>query len=144
MKRSVEHILTTHTGSLPSPSQLVEVMFAKEEGKNVDPQLMDQRVRDAVREVVKHQHDCGIAVVSDGEMSKLSYATYVTERLSGFGGKSDRPKLPAHCFVSIVTNFTTASCEQDSPWKSGNEAVENTLKMLPQVRNILKRPKHSS
>ena len=64
-------------------------MFAKEEGKNVDPQLMDQRVRDAVREVVKHQHDCGIAVVSDGEMSKLSYATYVTERLSGFGGSDD-------------------------------------------------------
>jgi len=93
MKRSVEHILTTHTGSLPRPSQLVEVMFAKEEGRNVDPQLMDQRVRDAVKEVVRHQHECGIAVVSDGEMSKLSYATYVTERLSGFGGKSDRPKL---------------------------------------------------
>ena len=64
MKRSVEHILTTHTGSLPRPSQLVEVMFAKEEGRNVDPQLMDQRVRDAVKEVVRHQHECGIAVVS--------------------------------------------------------------------------------
>jgi 5-methyltetrahydropteroyltriglutamate--homocysteine methyltransferase len=50
-------------------------------------------VRDSVREVVEHQHAVGIDVVSDGEMSKLSYATYVTERLTGFGGKSNPPKL---------------------------------------------------
>ena len=93
MKRSVERILTTHTGSLPRPDKLVELMFEKEEGRAVDAKLLAERVRASVREIVERQHAVGIDVVSDGEMSKLSYATYVTERLSGFGGKSDRPKL---------------------------------------------------
>ena len=93
MKRSVDRILTTHTGSLPRPEKLVELMFEKEEGRAVDPRLLAERVRSSVREVVARQHAAGIDVVSDGEMSKLSYATYVTERLSGFGGKSTGPKL---------------------------------------------------
>ncbi|HSC05768.1 MAG TPA: cobalamin-independent methionine synthase II family protein [Steroidobacteraceae bacterium] len=93
MKRSVGRILTTHTGSLPRPDKLVELMFAKEEGRAVDPQLLAERVRNAVREVVERQQAAGIDIVSDGEMSKPSYATYVTERLSGFAGKSEKPKL---------------------------------------------------
>jgi 5-methyltetrahydropteroyltriglutamate--homocysteine methyltransferase len=93
MKRSVEHILTTHTGSLPRPDRLVELMYAKEEGKPVDARALASCVRDSVREVVERQASIGIDVVSDGEMSKPSYATYVTERLTGFGGRSDRPKL---------------------------------------------------
>jgi len=93
MKRSVERILTTHTGSLPRPQKLVDLMFEKEQGHPVDARLLADRVRESVREIVKHQHSVGIDVVSDGEMSKLSYATYVTERLSGFGGKSVFPKL---------------------------------------------------
>ena len=93
MKRSVERVLTTHTGSLPRPQRLVALMFEKEEGRAVDPRLLAERVQSSVREVVERQHAVGIDVISDGEMSKLSYATYVTERLSGFGGKSDRPKL---------------------------------------------------
>jgi 5-methyltetrahydropteroyltriglutamate--homocysteine methyltransferase len=93
MKRSVGRILTTHTGSLPRPDKLVELMYAKEEGRKVDAQVLAGRVRDAVREVVVRQKSVGIDVVSDGEMSKPSYATYVTERLSGFAGKSERPKL---------------------------------------------------
>ena len=93
MKRSTERILTTHTGSLPRPASLVELMFAKEEGRKVDPGALAARVRESVKEVVAHQHEAGVDVVSDGEMSKPSYATYVTERLTGFGGKSERPKL---------------------------------------------------
>jgi 5-methyltetrahydropteroyltriglutamate--homocysteine methyltransferase len=93
MKRSTDRILTTHTGSLPRPEKLVEIMFAKEEGQAVDPELLRTRIRDAVREVVARQCAVGIDVVSDGEMSKPSYATYVTERLTGFGGRSERPKL---------------------------------------------------
>ena len=93
MKRSVDRILTTHTGSLPRPEKLVELMFQKEEGRAVDAKLLAERVRDSVREIVEHQHAVGIDVVSDGEMSKLSYATYVTERLTGFGGISNPPKL---------------------------------------------------
>ena len=93
MKRSVDRILTTHTGSLPRPERLVELMFEKEEGHAVDAKLLAERVRDSVREIVERQHAVGIDVVSDGEMSKLSYATYVTERLTGFGGISNPPKL---------------------------------------------------
>ena len=93
MKRSTDRILTTHTGSLPRPEKLVDLMFAKEEKRPVDAAKLAASVRDSVREVVKRQHEVGIAVVSDGEMSKPSYATYVTERLTGFAGKSDRPKL---------------------------------------------------
>jgi 5-methyltetrahydropteroyltriglutamate--homocysteine methyltransferase len=93
MKRSAERILTTHTGSLPRPQRLVDLMFAKEEGREVDALVLGDCVRDSVREVVARQHAAGIDVVSDGEMSKPSYATYVTERLTGFGGKSERPKL---------------------------------------------------
>ena len=93
MKRSVDRILTTHTGSLPRPEKLVELMFAKEEGRPVDAELLNRRIRESVREVVEHQKRIGIDVVSDGEMSKPSYATYVTERLTGFAGESKRPKL---------------------------------------------------
>jgi 5-methyltetrahydropteroyltriglutamate--homocysteine methyltransferase len=93
MKRSVDRILTTHTGSLPRPERLVELMFEKEDGRPVDAAELAKRVRDSVREVVEHQAAAGIDVVSDGEMSKLSYATYVTERLAGFGGQSVGPKL---------------------------------------------------
>ena len=93
MKRSVDRILTTHTGSLPRPQRLVDLMFEKEQGHAVDAKLLADTVRDCVREIVEHQHAVGIDVVSDGEMSKLSYATYVTERLSGFGGRSVLPKL---------------------------------------------------
>jgi 5-methyltetrahydropteroyltriglutamate--homocysteine methyltransferase len=93
MKRSTDRILTTHTGSLPRPEKLVELMFAREEGRAVDGAQLDRSIRDSVREVVERQQAAGIDIVSDGEMSKPSYATYVTERLTGFGGKSERPKL---------------------------------------------------
>ena len=93
MKRSIDRILTTHTGSLPRPDRLVELMYAKEEGKPVDARALAACVSDSVREIVARQSMVGVDVVSDGEMSKPSYATYVTERLTGFGGSSDRPKL---------------------------------------------------
>lgn len=93
MRRSADRILTTHTGSLPRPTDLVELMFAKEERKPVDAQVLAERVSAAVGDVVRRQQEIGIDVVSDGEMSKPSYATYVTERLTGFGGESDLPKL---------------------------------------------------
>ena len=88
MKRSSERFLTTHTGSLPRPEDLIRTMFAKEEGVPVDPDALRARVALAVKEVVHKQCQAGIDVVNDGEMSKPSYATYVKDRLSGFGGTS--------------------------------------------------------
>jgi 5-methyltetrahydropteroyltriglutamate--homocysteine methyltransferase len=88
MQRSSDRFLTTHTGSLPRPLDLIRTMFAKEEGVPVDPSALAARIRSAVAEVVRKQVDAGVAIVSDGEMSKPSYATYVKDRLNGFGGAS--------------------------------------------------------
>jgi len=93
MKKSTDRILTTHVGSLPRPDELIELMFARAEGDAVDPELLERKTREAVDEVVAHQKAVGVDVVSDGEMSKPSYATYVTERLTGFAGTSNPPKL---------------------------------------------------
>jgi 5-methyltetrahydropteroyltriglutamate--homocysteine methyltransferase len=83
---SRERFLTTHTGSLPRPDDLIRMMYAKEEGVPVDPAALDARVKTAVAEVVKKQAEAGVDLVNDGEMSKPSYATYVKDRLNGFGG----------------------------------------------------------
>src|SRR5215469_15397813 len=88
MRRSTDAFLTTHTGSLPRPPDLIRMMFAREEGVPVDTAALEARVRAAVAETVKKQVEAGVAVVNDGEMSKPSYATYVKDRLAGFGGAS--------------------------------------------------------
>jgi 5-methyltetrahydropteroyltriglutamate--homocysteine methyltransferase len=88
MKRSTERFLTTHTGSLPRPEDLVRAMFAKEEGVPVDAAALKSRIRSAVAAVVEKQIEAGVDIVNDGEMSKPSYATYIKDRLHGFGGES--------------------------------------------------------
>src|SRR5689334_22699530 len=86
MKRSTERFLTTHTGSLPRPDDLIRMMYAKEEGVPIDRTALAQRVRAAVAEVVQKQAAAGVDLVNDGELSKPSYATYIKDRLNGFGG----------------------------------------------------------
>jgi 5-methyltetrahydropteroyltriglutamate--homocysteine methyltransferase len=86
MIRSTDRFLTTHAGSLPRPDDLVRIMYAKEEGRAVDRAELATHIRDAVARVVAQQKETGIDIVSDGEMSKPSYATYIKDRLSGFGG----------------------------------------------------------
>ena len=86
MKHSTDRFLTTHTGSLPRPDDLIRMMYAKEEGVPVDPAALGERVRAAVAEVVKKQADAGVDLINDGELSKPSYATYIKDRLNGFGG----------------------------------------------------------
>ncbi|MGH6739891.1 MAG: hypothetical protein ACREDY_12830 [Bradyrhizobium sp.] len=81
MQRSTDRFLTTHTGSLPRPDDLIRMMYAKEEGVQVDPQALAARVREAVTDVVKRQAEAGVDLINDGEMSKPSYATYVKDRL---------------------------------------------------------------
>jgi 5-methyltetrahydropteroyltriglutamate--homocysteine methyltransferase len=88
MIRSEERILTTHTGSLPRPEDLIRMMFAAMEGVPVDRAALAARIKSAVQEVVDRQRAAGIDIVNDGEMSKPSYATYIKDRLSGFGGES--------------------------------------------------------
>lgn len=88
MIRSEDRILTTHTGSLPRPEDLIQMMFAAMEGIPVDREELSARIASAVKEVVAKQREAGVDLVNDGEMSKPSYATYIKDRLTGFGGES--------------------------------------------------------
>ena len=87
MRRSRDRILTTHTGSLPRPADLDQLIADREAGQEVDAAAFAKRVDDAVADVVASQLAVGVTVVSDGEMGKPGYSTYVKDRLTGFGGK---------------------------------------------------------
>src|SRR5262249_32977065 len=89
MAYGFNRFLTTHTGSLPRPDDLIRTMFAKEEGVPVDRPALAARIRSAVAESVQKQVEAGVDLVSDGELSKPSYATYVKDRLTGFAGTSN-------------------------------------------------------
>lgn len=88
MNETTDRILTTHTGSLPRPADLIQMMWAVGDGIPVDREALGRRVAEAVRETVEKQLAAGISIVNDGEMSKPSYATYVKDRLEGFAGES--------------------------------------------------------
>jgi methionine synthase II (cobalamin-independent) len=115
MKHSTERFLTTHTGSLPRPDDLVRMMYAKEEGVPVDAAALAGRVRAAVADVVRKQRDAGVDLVNDGEVSKPSYATYIKDRLDGFGGTAIRS-----C-IRIWPNFR-ASLSACSATRAGHAA----------------------
>jgi 5-methyltetrahydropteroyltriglutamate--homocysteine methyltransferase len=83
MKRSDHKILTTHTGSLPRPSNLVDALNAKELGEGYDTRRLEDRVKRAITEVVRRQADTGLDVINDGEHSKVSWMAYARGRLSG-------------------------------------------------------------
>ena len=90
MKTSSERILTTHVGSLPRPEALVEILDAQAQGRDYDPAALEAGAAEAVRDIVARQLASGVDIVSDGEMSKLSYTYYLRHRLSGIG-PGDRP-----------------------------------------------------
>jgi 5-methyltetrahydropteroyltriglutamate--homocysteine methyltransferase len=94
MKRSLDAIITTHTGSLPRPDDLVELLYAQEHAEGGAVAGLDGRVRGAVAESVRQQVDTGIDVVNDGEMSKVSYSTYVNARLTGFDSRVQVQRYP--------------------------------------------------
>ena len=83
-------IATTHVGSMPRGPELTELLLARDAGKPYDAAAFDAAVSDAVNRSVAFQRDCGVDLVSDGEMGKVGYSTYMIERLSGFGGHIDR------------------------------------------------------
>ncbi len=78
--------LTTHVGSLPRAQDLVDLIFAKEDGQSVDEAALSARIEAAVQHVVDKQAAAGVDIINDGEQSKPSYATYIKDRLNGFGG----------------------------------------------------------
>ena len=92
MKTSQERILTTHVGSLPRSEAVTQGVFARDRGELKDAQALRNVIAAAVKDVVRRQVEAGVDVVSDGEMSKISYATYIKDRLTGFDG--DSPRMP--------------------------------------------------
>jgi 5-methyltetrahydropteroyltriglutamate--homocysteine methyltransferase len=102
MPRSTDRILTTHAGSLPRPDDLVELMWAEDEGKAVDPLARRARIATAVQEVVARQQETGIDLVSDGEMSKPGFNIYIPERFSGFAGSGEAEVLDLAPFPRLV------------------------------------------
>lgn len=99
MRRSVDRILTTHVGSLPRSQAVTDVLFAREQGTPHDAAAAASTLRNAVADVVRRQVETGIDVVSDGETSKISYATYIKDRVTGFDG--DTPREPGQDLVEF-------------------------------------------
>ncbi len=91
MQHSSERILTTHTGSLPRPPSLQDLLYAQERGEAVDEAIFEREAREAVNAGAS----CGLDIIDDGEMSKISYGTYVKDRLSGFEGTGAPPGFQA-------------------------------------------------
>jgi 5-methyltetrahydropteroyltriglutamate--homocysteine methyltransferase len=119
MNRSTDRILTTHTGSLPRPADLIEMIRSRENGEPVDEAAFQKRVREAVFDTVQKQIDAGVDIVSDGEEGKPSYATYVKNRVSGYNG-------------TLTTTTRTQGEGADYP--------EYTTRRMATTATILRRP----
>lgn len=90
MSASVPRFATTHVGSLPRSQPVVDALFAREKGEPWDAEAFNACIREAVSRTVARQVEAGVDIVSDGETSKISYATYVKDRYTGFSGDSPR------------------------------------------------------
>lgn len=122
MRLSTDRVLTTHVGSLPRPTDLLRLASARQAGEAVDEAGYRARVQEAVADIVRKQAALGIDVVSDGEMSKPSFITYINERLGGFEVDSaDR---------------------NQSPWAGSREVKAFPDFYAPQLKNVHTRHKH--
>jgi 5-methyltetrahydropteroyltriglutamate--homocysteine methyltransferase len=138
MQRSTDRILTTHVGSLPRSQAVTDVLFARANGRPDEPAAA-ATIANAVREVVRRQVDVGIDIVSDGEMSKISYATYVSERLSGFDG--DTPREPGQDLVEFPGLLRKlaergATAKYRRPRCVGPVAVKDTRPVAADLENL--------
>src|SRR5918995_5601017 len=106
MKRSTDRILVTHVGSLARPKDLMEMLVARNDGKSYDSGALAKRTRDAVAEVVQKQIDCGVDIVTDGELGKSNFSRYTRERLSGFVERAADPNFkPTSIFGRDAVDF---------------------------------------
>jgi 5-methyltetrahydropteroyltriglutamate--homocysteine methyltransferase len=131
MKRSTDRILTTHTGSLPRPMELAEMLLKKDEGEETNPQELSAAVQAAVAEIVRQQVESGVDVVSDGEQGKIGYSTYVKDRLTGFEGeatvnvRADWADFPT-ATVPLAARVKRPSCNGPVAWKD-QDAVQGDI-----------------
>jgi 5-methyltetrahydropteroyltriglutamate--homocysteine methyltransferase len=100
-------LMATHVGSLPRSQKVVDFLFARERNEPYDGAAFDAAMAEAVIDVVRRQKEAGIDIVSDGETSKISYATYVKDRYTGFDGDSPR-NAPAD--LKLFPSFLERLC----------------------------------
>ena len=139
MQNTGHGILTTHVGSLPRSQTVTDVIFARERGESRDVGKDDAVIAQAVAEVVRRQVDLGIDIVSDGEMSKISYATYVADRLSGFAG--DTPREAGQDLVEFPALLRKladrgATAKYRRPRCVGEIKVRDTRPLETDIRNL--------
>ena len=145
----MDKIKTTHVGSLPRSKKLSEILFKKDKNELFDQGELDKIIEEDVNKIVKKQIDIGIDIVSDGEMSKISYATYVKDRLHGFSGESERraPKdlddFPSYkekiAKSGGTPTYTRPCCNADLKIKD----TKSLTKDISNLKSALKKNNHS-
>ena len=123
-------VLTTHVGSLPRPQEVVDVIWAEDQGEAVDPGEYDRVIGEAVRDRVAHQVEAGIDLVSDGEMGKIGYATYIRHRLSGFE-VGDVPAPPRQTSTPIRATGTAWPRAPPAIRTGGRSAAGRSITNIP-------------
>jgi len=138
MTAQADRILTTHAGSLPRPDDLAEMIWAGIDGNPVDAAALDARLDSAVEEIVRRQRDAGVDIVSDGELSKSGFSTYVNDRFSGFAGRSefqaddvaDFPNLAMRLFATpAMAHLVFANCVGEVTY-TGHDALAADIRRL--------------
>ena len=135
----VSKINTTHVGSLPRSKKLSELLFSKDRQETFDQKEFREVVKKNVNEVVKKQLDIGIDYISDGEMSKISYATYVKDRISGFSGESERrPPADLEDFPEYMTKIAKSggTPSYTRPCCTSDLVVKDTESLKDDVKNL--------
>ena len=145
----MDKIKTTHVGSLPRSKRLSEILFKKDKNELFDQGELDKIIEEDVNKIVKKQIDIGIDIISDGEMSKISYATYVKDRLHGFSGESERraPKdlddFPSYkekiAKSGGTPTYTRPCCTADLKIKD----TKSLTKDISNLKSALKKNNHS-
>jgi len=132
MQRSTSRILTTHTGSLPRPRELTRLYALRARGDTVDAAEIDRAGRDAVRAIVRKQHEVGIDVGNNGEQQRDSFFLYLKQRLSGLGGSWERP---SRADVDRYPDFKRMWTEQHAS-KTQVSALGGLPKAIGEVRYL--------
>ena len=145
----MDKIKTTHVGSLPRSKKLSEILFKKDKNELFDQVELDKIIEEDVNKIVKKQIDIGIDIISDCEMSKISYATYVKDRLHGFSGESERraPKdlddFPSYkekiAKSGGTPTYTRPCCTADLKIKD----TKSLTKDISNLKSALKKNNHS-
>jgi 5-methyltetrahydropteroyltriglutamate--homocysteine methyltransferase len=142
MKRSTDRILTTHTGSLPRPPELTEMLQRLDARESIDEGAFQQRVRQAVAETVALQRKSGVDVLNDGEEGKVGYSTYIKDRCTGFDGENrstmvqaEGRDFPAWAAARARPAMTRPACNGPIAWKDF-DAVKRDIDNLAAAAKV--------